>query len=68
MEPFYCTLFEGEAYTAALQIILGQDSLRLLTQPQAEKEVKTAPWLRSLRLDIYAIDEHGTVYDTEMQA
>lgn len=62
------TMSDPEAYTAALQIILGQDGLQLLTQPQAEKEVKTAPWLRSIRLDIYAIDEHGTVYDTEMQA
>lgn len=62
------TMSDPEAYTAALQIILGQDDLRLLTQPQAEKEVKTVPWLRSIRLDIYAIDERGTVYDTEMQA
>ena len=57
-----------EAYTAALQIILGQDELRLLTPPQAEREVKTIPWLRSIRLDVYAVDEHGTIYDTEMQA
>lgn len=52
---------DPEAYTAALQIILGQDELRLLTPPQAEREVKTIPWLRSIRLDVYAVDEHGTI-------
>lgn len=59
---------DSEVYAAALQIILGQEELKLLTLPQAEKEVKTVPWLRAIRLDVYAIDEDGTVYDTEMQA
>ena len=59
---------DPEAYTATLQIILRQDELKLLTASQAEKEIKTAPWLRSIRLDVYAVDEYGTVYDTEMQA
>ena len=57
-----------EVYTAALQIILGEDELKLLTGAQTEKEIKTAPWLRSIRLDVYAVDEHRTVYDTEVQA
>ena len=57
-----------EAHEAALQIILGQDTLKLLVPSQTEKEVRTAPWLRSIRLDVYALDEQGTVYDTEMQA
>ena len=57
-----------EAHEAALQIILGQDTLKLLVPTQTEKEVRTAPWLRSIRLDVYVLDEQGTVYDTEMQA
>ena len=57
-----------EAHEAALQIILGQDTLKLLVPSQTEKEVRTAPWLRSIRLDVYALDNQGTVYDTEMQA
>ncbi len=59
---------DPEVYTATLQIILGEDELKLLAGSQAEKEIKTAPWLRSIRLDVYAVDEHGTVYDTEVQA
>ena len=57
-----------EAHEAALQIILGQETLKLLVPSQTEKEIRTAPWLRSIRLDVYALDEQGTVYDTEMQA
>ena len=62
------TMDVPEAHTAALQIILGQDDLKLLTEGQSEKEVRTAPWLRSIRLDVYAVGDDGTVYDTEMQA
>jgi len=57
-----------EAHAAALQIILGQEDLKLLTGGQTEKEVRTAPWLRSVKLDVYAVGDDGTVYDTEMQA
>ena len=57
-----------EAHEAALQIILGQETLKLLVPSQTEKEIRTAPWLRSIRLDVYSLDEQGTVYDTEMQA
>ena len=57
-----------EAHEALLQIILGQENLRLLTPAQTEKEFRTMPWLRSIRVDVYALDQSGTVYDTEMQA
>ena len=59
---------DPEVYTATLQIILGEDKLKLLSGSQTEKEIKTAPWLRSIRLDVYSVDDHGTVYDTEVQA
>lgn len=62
------TMENTEAHEAMLQIILEQEDLKLLTQAQAEKELRTAPWLRSIRLDVYAIGDDGTVYDTEMQA
>ncbi len=62
------TMSRPEAHEAALQIILGQETLRLLTPSQTEKELQTAPWLRAIRLDVYALDQQGTVYDTEMQA
>lgn len=57
-----------EAHEAALRIILGDEHIRLLNPAQTEKELRTAPWLRSIRLDVYALDEDLTVYDTEMQA
>ena len=57
-----------EAHQALLQIILGRDDLMLLTPSQTEKEFRTMPWLRSIRVDVYAFDQKGTVYDTEMQA
>ena len=57
-----------EAHEAALQIILENEKLRLLTLPQTEKEIRTMPWLRSIRLDVFAIDQSNTLYNTEMQA
>ena len=56
-----------EAHEAALQIILNNPKLGLLTPAQTEKELRTAPWLRSIRLDVFALDETLTVYSTEMQ-
>ena len=57
-----------EAHEAALQIILENEKLRLLTPPHTEKEIRTMPWLRSIRLDVFAIDQSSTLYNTEMQA
>ena len=41
--------------------------LTLLTPAQTEKELRTAPWLRSVRLGVYALDKELSVYSTEMQ-
>ena len=57
-----------EAYEAILQIIFDQENLTLLSPAQTEKELRTAPWLRSIRLDVFALDQDRTVYNTEMQA
>ena len=62
------TMGQPEAHEAILQIILGQENLKLLTPAQTEKELRTAPWLRSIRLDVYSLDQEHTVYNTEMQA
>lgn len=62
------TMDMPEAHEAALRIILGDQSLRLLGAAQTEKELRTAPWLRSIRLDVFAMDEEKRIYDTEMQA
>ena len=62
------TMDDPEAHAAALQIILGQENLNLLESSQTEKEIRTASWLRTIRLDVYAVSDDGTVYNTEMQA
>ena len=56
-----------EAHEAALRIILGDENLRLLSPSQTEKELRTAPWLRSIRLDVYSVDENLRIYNTEAQ-
>jgi len=61
------TMDMPQAHEAALRIIFGDQRLRLLSPAQTEKEIRTMPWLRSIRLDVFAIDEDLTVYDTEMQ-
>lgn len=57
-----------QAHEAALRIILGDQSLNLMPPMQTEKEFRTAPWLRSIRLDVFAMDEERRIYDTEMQS
>ena len=57
-----------EAHEAALQIILQNELIKLLIPSQTEKEIRTMPWLRSIRLDVYALDQSNTLYNTEMQA
>lgn len=57
---------DPETYEALLRIILGDEELKLLTPSQTEKELRTAPWLRSIRVDVYSMDS-DTIYNTEMQ-
>lgn len=49
-----------------LEIILGRDVL-LKYPPQTEKEQRSSPLLRYIRLDVMAMDEEGNLYDTEVQ-
>lgn len=58
---------DTETYEALLRIILGEEELKLLTPTQSEKEFRTAPWLKSIRVDVFAVDENSTIYNTEMQ-
>lgn len=62
------TMDHPEIHEAALQIILGKDNLRLLTPAQTEKELRTMPWLKNIRMDVFSMDHESTVYNTEMQA
>ena len=60
------TMEDQETYEALLRIILGDEELKLLTYDQTEKEFRTAPWLRSIRVDVYSMDA-DTIYNVEMQ-
>ena len=51
-----------EAHEAVLRIILGDEKLKLLSQVQTEKEMQTAPWLRSIRLDTFSMDQDDLQY------
>ncbi len=57
-----------EAQEAALQIVLQDEKIRLKIPSQTEKEIRTMPWLRSIRLDVFSVDQNKVVYNTEMQA
>ncbi|HJC64090.1 MAG TPA: Rpn family recombination-promoting nuclease/putative transposase [Candidatus Blautia merdavium] len=47
-----------------LEIILGREIV-LKDLPQTEKEQRNSPLYRYVKLDVWAVDEEGTVYDTE---
>ena len=58
---------DKEIHEALLKIILGEDAVRLLDEVETEKELRTMPWLKSIRVDVFAVDDKGEVYNTEMQ-
>ena len=39
----------------------------LLDQPQTEKELRVSPLIRSVRMDVFAMSEEQSIYNTEMQ-
>lgn len=49
-----------------LEFILGKDIL-LKYPPQAEKEKRSSPLFRFIRMDVWAMDMEDTVYDAEVQ-
>ena len=57
---------DPEVSQIILEVIFGTE-IRLLERPQAEKEFHKTPADRSIRIDVYAKDEDGNVYDTEVQ-
>lgn len=49
-----------------LSIILGRE-ISLLSRAETEKEFRLSPSIRSIRMDVFSMDQEFTVYDTEMQ-
>ena len=56
-----------ETYEALLRILLGDDEINLLSASESEKEFRTAPWLRTIRVDVFSMDGLNNIYSTEMQ-
>ncbi len=57
---------DPQIHQDVLGIIFGKE-IPLLRQNETEKEVRKKPSARSIRMDVYAIDEENVVYNTEMQ-
>lgn len=57
---------DAQTHQDVLSIILGRD-IPLLEQNDSEKEHRVSPLARSVRMDVFAIDEKDTAYNTEMQ-
>lgn len=57
---------DEENMRLVLEIILGRE-LALKQPPQTEKESRTTPLYRSVRMDVIAADDEDNIYDTEVQ-
>ena len=49
-----------------LEILLGRE-VPLLDYNETEKEYRRSPQYRSIRIDVFALDAEGNIYDAEMQ-
>ena len=58
---------DSETYQSVLEIILGHE-VNLRDNTQSEKEIRTLPTFRGIRLDVWGQEEDGTIYNSEMQA
>ena len=63
---FASVMEDEETLELALSIIMGEE-VHLRQPNQVEKEFRTMPWLRSVRLDVYNVDENDRVHDAEVQ-
>lgn len=57
---------DPQTHQDVLSIIFGRE-IPLLEKNETEKEFRTSPMARSIRMDVFALDENQTVYNTEMQ-
>ena len=63
---FASVMEDEEALKLAVSIIMGGE-VNFLQKNQVEKEIRTQPWLRSIRLDVFNVDDSGRLYDAEVQ-
>ena len=57
---------DAQTHRDVLEIIFGKE-IPILDENQTEKEFHISPLAHSVRMDVFAMDEEQTVYNTEMQ-
>ncbi|MEE0752181.1 Rpn family recombination-promoting nuclease/putative transposase [Frisingicoccus sp.] len=57
---------DAETHRTVLSIIFGRD-IPPLIHNETEKESRISPTVRSIRMDVFSMDENEVVYNTEMQ-
>ena len=57
---------DKQTHRDVLEIIF-QREIPLLEENETEKELRVSPLSRSIRMDVFAMDEENKVYNTEMQ-
>ena len=57
---------DPQAHQDALSIIFGHP-VPLLGKNETEKELRISPGVRSVRMDVFSMDEEKSIYNTEMQ-
>ena len=59
-------LEDPQIHQEILSIIFGKE-IPLLENNETEKELRVSPLLRTIRMDVFSMDEESTIYNTEMQ-
>lgn len=59
-------LEDPQIHQEILSIIFGKE-IPLLNQNETEKELRVSPLLRTVRMDVFSMDEDAIIYNTEMQ-
>ena len=63
---FASVMEDDRSLELVLSIIMSEE-ITLRQPSQVEKEFRTMPWLRSIRLDVYNVDDKNRISDAEVQ-
>lgn len=57
---------DSQVHRDVLSIIFGRE-IPLLARNETEKKLRISPLIRSIRMDVFSMDEEKVLYNTEMQ-
>ncbi|MBS6395705.1 MAG: Rpn family recombination-promoting nuclease/putative transposase [Clostridiales bacterium] len=63
---FDAVMEDPQTHQDVLSIILGRE-IPLLEKSESEKELRVSPLIRTIRMDVFSMDEEKVIYNTEMQ-